>query len=238
MVSTIDDRRQNLRYIDCMTTTVKPSPTAESPPLYPVFLNLQGKTALVVGAGNVGRRKLLGLLAAKANVRVVSLEPQPSAYNGLVDWHQESYDSKHLTGVSFVVAAATPDVNRTVVSDSKKLGLWVNSSSDSDIGDASIPATLREGPIQVAVGTHGASPILAKKLRDELGNAIDPAYRDWATLLSEFRPLVIDNIADPQRRKEILQELNDDSWIDRLRENDYETVRREMRTLVERHSRG
>src|SRR5947208_5664112 len=101
--------------------------------MFPIFLDLTGRVAVVVGGGPVGRRKALALLDGGATVRVVALEPASLQADHL-DWRTEPYQSHHLHGASLVFAAATRDVNRQVLADPKDRGVWVNCADEPETG--------------------------------------------------------------------------------------------------------
>ena len=87
-------------------------------------------------------------------------------------------------------AAATAAVNRRVVADARRAGVWVCSASDPDAGDFTVPAVWRDGPLTLTVATAGASPALAAALRDRAAEALGPAAAGLAALLAELRPEV------------------------------------------------
>jgi precorrin-2 dehydrogenase/sirohydrochlorin ferrochelatase len=142
--------------------------------MYPVFLDLTGRLAVVVGAGPVGTRKRIGLRAAGTLVRVVCLEPA-AAEEG-VEWVTAAYDAAHLDGAFLAVAAATPEVNARVVADCRARGVLVCSASDPGTGDFITPAVHRLGPITLAVSTGGTAPGVAAALRDHLAAQLDPVW--------------------------------------------------------------
>ncbi len=194
--------------------------------LYSMELNLIGKTALVVGLGSVGRRKALGLLAAGA--KVIGVDPSagggaclPLGVEVLADPYQES----HLEGVALAFASATPEINRQVVADAKRRGIWVNSASDPGEGDFTLPAVWRDGPLTLTVSTTGASPALSTLLRDRAAEALGPAAAGLATLLAELRPMVLAKIADPQPRRLLFESWADPRWLDLWNTKGPEAVR-------------
>ena len=209
--------------------------------LFPLFVDLAGKRVVVVGGGTVGRRKAAAALAAGAVVGVVDPKANPDREGGGVcDSHplphgrgspehiRAPYSPDHLAGAHLVFACATPDVNARVVSDAKARGIWVNAASDPGAGDVFLPAVVTRGDLTIAVGTGGASPALARRIRDKLEAEFDESFAAWVQLLAELRPVVLQTIPDAERRQAVLDALADWPWLDRLRAEGVEAVRAAM----------
>ncbi len=182
---------------------------------YPVVLDLDGRPCLVVGGGPVAARRVDGLVAAGGRVTVVALTTVTAiADNRSVEIEHRPYRRGEVVGYHLVITATgAPDVDRAVVADATAAGVLVNSADRVAPGTALRPAVLRDGPVTVAVSTGGASPALARWLRNRLASAVpaevgvmaellEGARRslqaagrptesvDWATLLDEVLPLV------------------------------------------------
>ena len=184
-------------------------------PTYPIELRLTGRTVLVVGLGPVGRRKAEALGAAGA--RVVGVDPgagslEPSLIEA-IEVVSEPYRAEHLGGVSLAVAAGPPEVNRQVVADARKAGVWVCSTSDPDAGDFTVPAVWRSGPLMLTVSTSGASPALAAAFRDQAAAALGPAAIGLTALVAELRPIVLERLPDPLARRRIMREWAHPRWL-------------------------
>jgi siroheme synthase-like protein len=205
--------------------------------MFPLFVNLRGRLCLVVGGGSVGLRKAAALREAGARVRLVSLGPPPPDNAVKVDWLDEPYRPAHLDSIALAVAAATVEVNRQVVADARARGIWVNSATDPDGGDAFFPATLQRGDLVIAVGTGGRAPALARQIRDRLAEQFDDAFALWIALLGEVRPLVMQRVPAAQRRA-VLERLCEWAWLERLRREGVEPVRAAMQAEVEALAEG
>ncbi len=203
--------------------------------MLPLFLRLDGHLTVVVGGGPVGRRKAHTLLAAGATVRVICLEPRPGdESNERLDWRTEPYRPDHLGGAALAVAAATPEVNRRVAADAWARGLWVNVTDDPSAGNLTFPATVRHSDFVIAVGTGGAAPALARRVRERLEAEFDEAFGAWVELLAELRPQVGERVADPRKRRAVYERLTEWHWLDRLRAAGRERVRAELLAEVAR----
>lgn len=212
-------------------------------PGYPIELELRGKLALVVGLGPVGRRRVAGLVAAGA--RVLGVDPAGGVPDlGLVASagfavRVEPYRPEHLQGVSLAFAAAPAAVNRAVVLDAHRAGIWVGSATDPGEGDFTVPAVWREGPLTLTVSTSGASPALAAALRDRAARALGPAAAGLATLLAELRPEVLARLGDrPEARRRVMADWADPRWIDLWLAEGPGAVRRELGNRLEREQAG
>ncbi len=141
---------------------------------YPVYLDLSGVPVLVVGAGPVAARKVAGLAAAGARVRVVAVEVSSSLDRSLVaEVRQRAFAVEDLEGVRLVVTATgSRDVDAEVAAAATAAGLWVNAADQPDDCSFILPAIARNGPLTVAVSTGGASPALARRLRDHAGRLL------------------------------------------------------------------
>jgi precorrin-2 dehydrogenase/sirohydrochlorin ferrochelatase len=161
--------------------------------LYPIFVDTAGRKVLVIGGGHVADEKVRGLLAADVAVTVVSpkLHPQiavEKAY-GRIEHLCRPYVEEDLDGGWDWVMVATDDgaINAEVTAACRERSIWVNSADDPANCDFILPAIVRKGRITLAASTGGASPALARRLREELDAYLTEDMPALADLLAEAR---------------------------------------------------
>jgi precorrin-2 dehydrogenase/sirohydrochlorin ferrochelatase len=156
---------------------------------YMACLDLEGRSCLVVGGGTVALEKAKGLLECGAAVTVVAPQIEAELEVLPVRWRRKRYDTADLDG-SFLVVAATSSrsVNRRVFQDAEARSLLCNVFDTPELCSVILPAVFRRDPIAIAVSTGGASPALAKRLRDELGARIGEQHVTLAKRLRDLRP--------------------------------------------------
>jgi len=146
--------------------------------LYPAFLKLEGLPVVVVGGGPVAASKLDGLLAAGAVVTVVA----PHVIDAIrrrVQVIESEFRPAHLAGARWVVAAATPEVNRDVAAAAAARGLFVNAVDDCASATAYLGGVVRRGPVEIAISTGGLAPALAGLLREALDAILPDELEKW-----------------------------------------------------------
>jgi uroporphyrin-III C-methyltransferase/precorrin-2 dehydrogenase/sirohydrochlorin ferrochelatase len=149
-----------------------------TPALYPVFLKLEGLPVLVVGGGAVAMSKLDGLLAAGAHVTVVAPQVRPEI-RARATVIESEFRPTHLTDMRWVVAAATPEVNREVASAAAARGLFVNAVDDPASATAYLGGVIRRGAVEIAISTGGLAPALAGLLREAIAALVPEDLERW-----------------------------------------------------------
>jgi len=156
---------------------------------YPVVLDLADVPVLVVGAGPIAARKVAGLAAAGAAVRVVAERVSDALdREAVADLRIRAYRPEDLTGVRLVVTATgDPAVDARVAGDARAAGLWVNAADQPADCTFILPAVARRGPLSIAVSTDGNSPALARRIRDHAGALLGEDVAALALELAERR---------------------------------------------------
>lgn len=164
---------------------------------YMVNLSLEGREALVVGGGEVARRKVLDLLAARARVTVVAPgaceEVMELAARNRIRAQWRPYQSEDI-GEAFVVIAATDnyDVNAKVARDAMAHNVLVNVVDCPSLCTFTVPATVSRGDLTIAVATEGGCPALSSILREELEGRYGVEYGPLVELFRELRSRMIE----------------------------------------------
>ena len=159
---------------------------------YPVLLDLAGRRCLMVGGGSVAERRVDALLAAGAQVTVISPRvTQPLAAlaaEGRIGLESRGYREGDLAGNDLVfVATDAGEVNAAVAREARERGLWINAADDPAHCTFILPALVRRGDLTVAVATGGTSPALARAVREELEAYLTAEYATLAAIAAEAR---------------------------------------------------
>jgi uroporphyrin-III C-methyltransferase/precorrin-2 dehydrogenase/sirohydrochlorin ferrochelatase len=146
--------------------------------LYPAFLKLDALPVVIIGGGRVAASKLDGLLAAGARVTVVAPHVRDDIRVRATVIESE-FRPCHLAAARWVVAAATPSVNRAVAAAAAERGLFVNAVDDPENATAYLGAIVRRGDVEIAISTGGRAPALAGLLREALDALLPADLSRW-----------------------------------------------------------
>lgn len=180
--------------------------------LFPMFLKLEGRQCLVVGAGKVGEPKIAGLLETGARLRVVALDVTTAvrdwARSAKIELELRAFSPGDLDGAFLaVVATSSRTLNERIYHEARKRGVLCNVVDVPDLCDFFYPAVVRRGDLQIAVSTAGQSPSLAQKIREQLEKQFGPGYGAWVAELGETRRLILASELDKERKLELLHSL-------------------------------
>lgn len=180
--------------------------------MFPMFLKLQGRSCLVVGAGNIAKSKIRSLLTAGARVRVIAPHARKSvedwARAGVITWDPRPFEPRDLEGIFLVIAAtASTELNALIFREAQRRQILCNAVDDPEHCDFYFPAVVRRGHLQLAVSTAGRSPALAQRLRRELESQFSPQYAGWLEELGNTRNHLLQNDLDPAKRCSVLHTL-------------------------------
>jgi precorrin-2 dehydrogenase/sirohydrochlorin ferrochelatase len=177
-----------------------------------MFLKLEGRQVLVVGAGRIGEPKIGGLLETGARIRVVSLDASPTvrewARAGKLELDLRAFTAADLDGAFLaVVATNSRTLNERVYREAQQRGVLCNVVDVPDLCDFFYPAVVRRGDLQIAVSTAGQSPSLAQKIRQQLEKQFGPGYAAWVAELGETRRLILASDLNKEHKLDLLHSL-------------------------------
>jgi uroporphyrin-III C-methyltransferase/precorrin-2 dehydrogenase/sirohydrochlorin ferrochelatase len=176
--------------------------------LVPVFLDLSGRSVLIVGGGPVATAKAARLAEAGARIVVVApdITPELTAIADAV--HRRPFEPGDLDGVWYVVSAAPHEVNVQVMRAAAERRVFVNAVDDPRAATAFAGSTFSRGPVTVAISTAGQAPALARVMREALERLIGPDVEDWAHRASRLREdWTRDGVPLERRRDALLASL-------------------------------
>jgi uroporphyrin-III C-methyltransferase/precorrin-2 dehydrogenase/sirohydrochlorin ferrochelatase len=177
--------------------------------MYPVFLNLTSRPVLIVGGGLVAESKLQALLDEGARVTVVAPTVLETMERPGVTVHRRRFEEGDLDGMWWVVAAATPEVNRRVNIAAERRRIFVNAVDDPTHATAYLGGVVRRHGVTVAISTDGRAPALAGLLREALDAWLPGDLDAWmAAADGARRTWKADGVPMEHRRPLLLETLN------------------------------
>jgi uroporphyrin-III C-methyltransferase / precorrin-2 dehydrogenase / sirohydrochlorin ferrochelatase len=181
---------------------------------FAAFLDLRGRAAVVVGGGEIGEGKVEALLRSGARVTVVA----PLLAGRLVQWSRSGtilhlakrFEPQDLQGAAIAIAATDdPVANAAVAKTARARSIPVNVVDDASQSTFIMPAIVDRGPVQIAVSTAGASPVIASRIASLVSGAVPAGYGRLAALAREYRAAAKARFADVPARRAFWQRVVD-----------------------------
>jgi uroporphyrin-III C-methyltransferase / precorrin-2 dehydrogenase / sirohydrochlorin ferrochelatase len=171
-------------------------------PHFPIFLKLAGERVLVVGGGEVALRKVRLLRRAGARLEIVARELHPELVEAGFAARAAEFDPGQLDGCRLAIAA-TDDaaVNAAVAAAARARNVPVNVVDDEAAGTCVMPAIVDRAPVLVAVGSGGAAPVLARRLREQIEALVPAAFGRLAAFLGGRRERLRRLPVDERRKR-------------------------------------
>src|SRR5437764_4006696 len=181
----------------------------------PVFLDLQAGPVLLIGAGELAWAKLRLLAAAGAHIRwyttdgnydVSGLEPADAVRIELAQGDPLAAD---LSGVIAILCAGAGDIGTAMSARAKAVGLPVNVMDDLSHSTFIFPAIVDRGDVVVAIGTGGASPVVARRVRERIEAVLPARIGDLASFIGRWRKLIHHRIPEFTLRRRFWERVVD-----------------------------
>ncbi|MGO4498123.1 bifunctional precorrin-2 dehydrogenase/sirohydrochlorin ferrochelatase [Paenibacillus sp. 2RAB27] len=199
---------------------------------FPIMMNLARRRCLIVGGGPIAERKLRSLLAAGAEVTLVSLAFTAGIlemeHRSDVIMKRQPYDaaiwSAHGEARFALVIAATNDsqVNRQIAQDANAHDLLVNIVDKPELSSFILPSVVRRGKLVITVSTGGASPSAARKIAKEIDKTYGDEYEIYLDFLSETRLFIQERVKDKKARQGLFKDMLAWDLMPLIREGKFE----------------
>ena len=191
---------------------------------YPIFLELGSRRVVVIGGGKVAVRKVQALLQAGARVVVVAehIDEMLTALCRGMDAEiiMSKYSKNYLAGALLCIAATNDNkLNKQIYKDCQELEVLCNVVDVPELCDFFVPAVVKRGKLQIAIGTEGQCPAYAGHTRKKLEAIFTEQHGEFLSELEKFRKKIIENVTDPADRKTVLGRLADDESFEYFAEN-------------------
>jgi precorrin-2 dehydrogenase/sirohydrochlorin ferrochelatase len=207
---------------------------------YPVFLELVGRRTVVVGGGGVAVRKAQSLLAAGARLVVVAdrIGDMMTALcaDSKVELIKSRYSKDYLVGAVLAIAATDDrQLNRQIYKDCQELEILCNVVDEPDLCDFFVPAVVKRGDLQIAIGTEGDCPAYAGHIRKKLEKLFTDKHGEFLAELEKLREQIIASVPNATDRKLLLGRLVDDESFECFTENGPDAWRSRAEKIIAEH---
>ncbi|MCY3821051.1 MAG: siroheme synthase CysG [Gammaproteobacteria bacterium] len=203
----------------------------------PLFLDLSDQPCLVIGGGDVAARKIGSLVDVSARVTVVApvigeVTAELAERHGLEVVLRE-FESSDVRGRVLVIAA-TDDagVNRAAFTACRERRVLINTADDAALSTAIFPSIVDRGPVTVAVSTGGASPTLARRIREQVETLLPAATGRLAEFLRQRRARVRESVPDIDARRRLWDDVLDGNVPMHISSGDEEAADAELERLA------
>ncbi|EKS8370576.1 NAD(P)-binding protein [Bacillus thuringiensis] len=192
--------------------------------MYPLTVRVNEKRVVVIGGGKVAGFKIIPLLKQGANIVVISPELDANLVKLVeekkIRWYQREYEKSDIKNAFLVVVASSDSILNEQVAEDAAENQLVNVITNPESGNVHFPAAIHRGLLNIAVSTGGASPKLAKKIRDEIANKYDETYESYLDFLYEVRVKLKDLQLEKRERNILLQEVLKSVYVQNERERE------------------
>lgn len=194
---------------------------------YPILLDLHDKYCLVVGVGQVGTRKVRTLLScAPGRLRIVDTREPDACWReligqGLVEYRVRPFLPEDLDGCFLVIASTSDEtVNWQISRMCAERGILCNIVDQPEKCSFILPAMHCQGDLTIAVSTSGASPALARKIRQDLGACYGPEYVRYLAVMRRLRPLILELNLPTADNTDVFRALTQSQLLDAVQSGD------------------
>lgn len=178
----------------------------------PIYATLKNRPTLVIGAGEVAYRKIELLRQAGAQVMVIAqrigTEVQNLLDQGVVTWWKTEFAAVDVNQAVLTIAATDDaQLNEQVAAAGVQYHRLVNVVDDPALCQFIVPAIVDRSPVQIAISTGGAAPVLARQLRQKIEQELPSYLGPMAELAQQYRPQVKEQLPSLSARRLFWEQL-------------------------------
>ncbi len=197
-----------------------------SPRDYTIALQLENQLVVIIGGGSVARRKLPGLLATGARIRII--DPAPASelpQHPQLTHLKREYQLQDLTSARLIFAATdNPQINQQVAREAATLGILCCRVDNAEDSDFTTPACLLRPPLTISVSSSGTSPAMAAALRDKLDEMIPASWQTATRLVAAIRQKVLTESRQIPYNQQVLLQLIDQGLLALIERSDVKAL--------------
>lgn len=204
---------------------------------YPIMLNIKNRKCGVVGGGKVAHRKILSLLECGAEVIVVSREIiqdiEILVQKNKIQYIEDNYNFKYISDL-YLVYAATDEyyTNVEIYNQCSKNNILVNVVDEPEVCNFIVPSKVKRGDLTIAISTNGKSPMLARKIREDLEKVYDDRYEIFLDVMGNVRKEAFNIIKDSKRRSDFYRHIIYSDFIIRLSYDNRDLIEQEIMSIL------
>lgn len=185
--------------------------------VFPLFVDMRGKTCIVVGGGEVAFRKVEVLLRFEADLIIIAPEVSSSINElenqGKINILRKEYSEQDIDGAFLIIAATSSSrVNESVFRDARKRNIPVNIVDDPEKCTFFFPSVIKRGDLTIGISTSGTYPALSKKIRKIAEEVFTEEYSAILNLLADFRLRVRKSHLNQSQRGKVLKQVVDEFY--------------------------
>jgi len=206
---------------------------------YPVFVHLKNKDCLVVGAGDVGKRKIKSLLEARARtILVIDTHPADDELASMVSQKHVIFECRAFQASDveskFLVIASTSNkaLNQEICELCERRNTLCNSVDQPELGSFTVPATVKRGDLTLAISTSGQSPAMTRQLRRDLANQFGDEYARFLTFMGRLRPLLLALGMETKNNTKVFREMVGSPLLKAMKEHNLDAAREILKKLL------
>lgn len=207
---------------------------------FPMFADLHGKPVLLVGGGHVALRKARSLLSAGALLKVVSHH----FLDDFVAWRAEGkaellqadFSETQLADIWLVIAATDDDaLNARVHQAALAQRVWINTVDQQDKCEFIFPSIIDRSPIQIAISSGGAAPVLVRRLREQLESLLPQYLGTLASLVGKYRKKVQEKLSNFAERRQFYEKVFNSNVVSLLQRAQHDEAETALQTQLDAH---